>query len=789
MAQRFVSHGQYAVMLQRALQRSHRRVAQMLHAAAPAAAVPVRQLSNSAIRRAPAAAAPSAASSSATSALYTPPAHVTQTSCGLFVDRSLPANFKKVLIANRGEIACRVIRTCRELGVRTVAVYSDADAQAQHVQMADEAYRLGEAPAAQSYLLGDKIIAIAKACGAEAIHPGYGFLSENAGFARKCEQAGVEFIGPPTAAIEAMGSKSASKIIMTNAGVPVVPGYHGEDQSPARLQAEADKCGYPIMLKAVLGGGGKGMRIVRSAAEFPENLEACKREALKSFGDERVLLERYIERPRHIEFQVFADKHGSAVHFCERDCSVQRRHQKVLEEAPAPGMSEELRRSMGQAAVDAAKAVGYVGAGTVEFIFDAETDEFFFMEMNTRLQVEHPVTEMIVKKDLVQLQLHVAAGHQLPVQQEEIRPYGHAIEARVYAENPNNNFLPATGKLAHLSPPAVVPGALRVESGVRTNDEVSIFYDPMISKLCVWGRTRDEALDALATGLRQYQVVGPPTNIPFLLKSVNHPAFRKGKVETGFIAQNMKDLLPIAQPGSVNHVHAAFAVLSLLERERAAAVAASTAAGGANPWSSSSSLRLNDDGSLSRRVTLLVDNYVNNEGEKAEEQVDIGIRAGAAAGEFTLTIGKETVQVKLLTKPQAAASVSAEQQQRELYATVGSQAFHATVVPAVSGSAAGSSGVTVFVDGAQTAFRLPEAKFSTSGAGASHGCAAPMAGKVVKVSVEAGASVKKGQPLVIMEAMKMEHVLRAPADGKVKNVLFAAGDFVEGGKTVVTFEE
>ena len=758
-----LSLGRYSGMLQRALARRAR--------AAAVNSSWARQLSTRSQLKSSAAATVTATSSDLTAATFVMPPHFTQTDCGLYIDHSLPANFNKILIANRGEIACRIIRTCRELGVRTVAVYSDADKNARHVQMADEAYRIGEAPAAQSYLLGDRIIEIAKKSGAQAIHPGYGFLSENAKFAKLCETQGIEFIGPPTTAIEAMGSKSASKIIMTNAKVPVVPGYHGEDQSPQRLEAEAVKCGFPIMLKAVLGGGGKGMRIVHKVEDFQENLEACKREALKSFGDERVLLERYIVRPRHIEFQVFADKHGNAVHLYERDCSVQRRHQKVLEEAPAPGMSEELRATMGKSAVDAAKAVGYVGAGTVEFIFDAETDEYFFMEMNTRLQVEHPVTEMIMKKDLVQWQLHVAAGHKLPVGQSELRNFGHSIEARVYAENPQNNFLPATGKLVHLSPPSNSPNC-RVESGVRQGDEVSIFYDPMISKLCVWGRTRQEALDNLATGLESYQIVGPPNNIPFLLKSVNHPAFRAGQVETGFIAQNMKDLLPLVPEGQIDTVSSAFVMLHLLTRERESMKSAAKSNPiPESPWFQATSKRLNYV--HSRVVDLLKENYRTNEGEVVDEKFTVRVQAvqeGDVADTYKFNINGTDVQVngKSTTSP------------NNYYATVGTRAYHATVVQ-------NGRNLHVFIDGQQYKYKLPEISFSVGEVG-SGGCQAPMAGKVVKVNIEKGAKVTKGQPLVIMEAMKMEHVIRAPKDGVVAAVLYQSGDFVEGGKTVVTFE-
>ena len=481
---------------------------------------------------------------------------------------ALPLPFDTILIANRGEIACRVIRTCRALGVRTVAVYSDADVSALHVQLADCAVRIGPPLASQSYLRADAILAAAKQTGAQAIHPGYGFLSENASFARACAEAGIKFIGPPAAAIEAMGSKSASKDIMTAAGVPVVPGYHGSDQSAGVLRAQAERVGYPIMMKAVMGGGGKGMRIIHSPDEFEEKLEGCRRESLNSFGDDRVLLERYITRPRHIEFQVFADQHKRAVHLYERDCSVQRRHQKVLEEAPAPGMSEEMRRSMGEAAVNAALAVGYEGAGTVEFIFDAASGEYFFMEMNTRLQVEHPVTEMIIRRDLVQWQLHVAAGHPLPAQQSELRAVGAAIEARIYAENPYNQFLPATGDIHHLRTPAPSP-YVRVESAIRAGDAISIYYDPMISKLVCWGEDRQRALQRMERALADYQIAGVVTNVPFLLNCVRHDVFRAGQVETGFIAAHLDKLIPQhSGQEAESDVAVSIAALAVLLREQ-----------------------------------------------------------------------------------------------------------------------------------------------------------------------------------------------------------------------------
>ncbi|TRZ58399.1 MAG: ATP-grasp domain-containing protein, partial [Rhodocyclaceae bacterium] len=423
--------------------------------------------------------------------------------------------FDKILIANRGEIACRVIKTARRLGIRTVAVYSAADAQARHVRMADEAVLLGPAAARESYLAGDKILAAAKQTGAQAIHPGYGFLSENAVFAEACQRAGVVFIGPPVAAIKAMGSKSAAKALMAEAGVPLVPGYHGDQQAPEFLKTHAEAIGYPVLIKASAGGGGKGMRVVTRPMDFLEALASCKREGQSSFGDEQVLLERYLQRPRHIEMQIFGDTLGNVVHLFERDCSVQRRHQKVLEEAPAPGMTTERRAAMGKAAVDAAKAVGYVGAGTVEFIADhdfASSGTFFFMEMNTRLQVEHPVTEMITGLDLVEWQLLVAAGEPLPLAQEQLAIRGHALEARIYAEDPDKGFLPSTGRLVHLAPPDESLH-VRVDTGVEQGDEITPHYDPMISKLIVWDETRERTLARMLQALAQYRVVGVANNV------------------------------------------------------------------------------------------------------------------------------------------------------------------------------------------------------------------------------------------------------------------------------------
>ena len=468
-----------------------------------------------------------------------------------------PRLFDKILVANRGEIACRVQRTAQRLGIRTVAVFSEADAQSQHVQMvrvvcragffflkkkkkkkANEAVLLGPPPARESYLLGDRILEMALLTGAQAIHPGYGFLSENSKFARACESAGIVFIGPPATAIDAMGDKSESKRIMIEAGVPCVPGYHGPNQDEKFLLEEAKKIGFPLLVKAVLGGGGKGMKLVKSADEFLEQLASAKREAMSSFGDDIVLLEKYITRPRHIELQVFGDTKGNCVHLFERDCSIQRRYQKVLEEAPAPGLSKEMRHKMGSSAVDAAKAVKYVGAGTVEFIFDRDSDAYYFMEMNTRLQVEHPVTEMITKQDLVEWQLKVASGYHLPMTQKQLDdmgPQGHAFEARVYAEDAFKNFIPQTGKIRHIKIPT--GDGVRVDTGIRNGDSVTPYYDPMISKLIVWDVNRTEALRKLHRALENYEIVGLNNNIPFLLRCSSHKAFREADLDTGFHSQ------------------------------------------------------------------------------------------------------------------------------------------------------------------------------------------------------------------------------------------------------------
>eukprot|EP01122_Echinamoeba_exundans_P009079 TRINITY_DN3130_c0_g1_i2.p1 TRINITY_DN3130_c0_g1~~TRINITY_DN3130_c0_g1_i2.p1 ORF type:complete len:745 (+),score=128.28 TRINITY_DN3130_c0_g1_i2:21-2255(+) len=525
------------------------------------------------------------------------------------------AMFRRILIANRGEISVRVSRTCRQLGVESVAVYSEQDRGSLHTQAADHAVLLGPAPASQSYLDAQKIIRIAKETGAEAIHPGYGFLSENAQFSRACAEAGIVFIGPPPSAIEAMGSKSEAKRIMSAANVPITPGYYGSDQSVQKFTEEADKIGYPVLIKAVHGGGGKGMRLVHQPSEMAEAMESARREAIKSFGSEALLVEKYIVRPRHVEVQVFADNHGNAVYLFERDCSVQRRHQKIIEEAPAPNISEELRSRLGEAAVNAARAVGYRGAGTVEFILDCDAPDgrFYFMEMNTRLQVEHPITEMITQQDLVYWQLLVASGRPLPLTQAQLKIHGHAFEARVYAENPENNFLPAPGPIVEMRTPAETffagsgaesyarsQGTVRVDTGVRQGDVVSVHYDPMIAKLIVHDVDRASALRRLHQKLSEFHVRGLHTNLRFLLSLSSHPAFVEAELDTGFIERYRSSLFSHhSSPKAKDRLVVLASLQSLVE-----STVSMLGTHSADPWNAGSPVRLNGTASLHRRWTL-----------------------------------------------------------------------------------------------------------------------------------------------------------------------------------------
>ena len=653
--------------------------------------------------------------------------------------------FNKILIANRGEIACRVIATCRRLGVATVAVYSDADRNARHVRLADEAIHIGPAAAAESYLRAEVILDAAQRTGAQAIHPGYGFLSENADFARACEAAGIIFIGPPASAIDAMGDKSAAKALMQAAGVPLTPGYHGEQQEPAFLRAQADAIGYPVLIKASAGGGGKGMRKVEASADFDAALLSCQREAQAAFGNAQVLVEKYIERPRHIEIQVFGDSHGNVVHLFERDCSVQRRHQKVLEEAPAPGMTAERRAAMGKAATDAARAVGYVGAGTVEFIA-APSGEFWFMEMNTRLQVEHPVTELITGTDLVEWQLRVAAGQPLPKTQEQLQIHGHAIEARLYAEDADRGFLPSTGTLRHLRLPASSTN-VRVDAGVEQGDAITPYYDPMIAKLIVWDVDRERALQRMQQALAQCQVVGVTTNAAFLRRLVMTGSFRHANLDTALIEREGEALDVRHLAGSDND----WALAAVL-----AAHGNMHPGNDASPWDIADSWRLT--GPAARCVTL--EHLGRHRPLQVRQCADgwqvqcddacINVIGRLTGDHYSLQLGEQLLRGQFVHE---------------------GDILH------------------VFGSGSPLRFTLhdPVAEADTH---TDHGGSllAPMPGRVVTLLVEPGSSVTRGTPLLVMEAMKMEHTLQAPADGTVHGFRAKAGDQVGDGAVLVDFE-
>ena len=662
--------------------------------------------------------------------------------------------FDKILIANRGEIACRVIKTARRLGIRTVAVYSEADAGARHVRLADEAVRIGPAPARESYLVIERIIEAARQTGAQAIHPGYGFLSENEEFCAACDAAGIVFIGPPVSAIRAMGSKSEAKKLMEKARVPLTPGYHGDHQEPGFLNVQADAIGYPVLIKAAAGGGGKGMRLVEHSADFRDALASCQREAAASFGSDHVLVEKYVTRPRHIEIQVFGDHHGNVVHLFERDCSVQRRHQKVLEEAPAPGMTAERRAAMGQAAVEAARAVGYVGAGTVEFIA-APDGSFYFMEMNTRLQVEHPVTEMITGLDLVEWQLRVAAGEPLPLTQEQLSINGHALEARIYAEDPAKGFLPSTGRLTHLAPPE--EGLhVRVDTGVEEGDEISPHYDPMIAKLIVWDINRDRALARMLQALAEYRVVGVANNVEFLSRLVACPAFANAHLDTGLIEREQAYLFP-ADPQPDCQTWLILALAEVLREQAWAAEEAARHGEPASPWHQRDGWRMNAPACRSLQF----------------RQGDAVRSVAAAFGprSLTLTLDGKTVPATGTLNPRSL-----------LRAEIDGLRLTATVV------AAGERR-HVFAQGRAWAFaRVDPLHFSGEGGGPEGGLLAPMPGKVIALLAEEGARVEKATPLLILEAMKMEHTITAPTAGTLKAFRFGVGEQVADGAELVEFE-
>ena len=662
--------------------------------------------------------------------------------------------FTKILIANRGEIACRVAATARRLGIRTVAVYSDADANAKHVAVCDEAVHIGGHAPRDSYLRWERILEAAKGTGAQAVHPGYGFLSENEAFAQACAEAGVVFIGPPPGAIRAMGSKAAAKALMAQAGVPLVPGYHGKDNDPVLLAREADAMGYPVLIKASAGGGGKGMRRVDKPSDFAAALASCQREAKAGFGDDHVLVERYVTRPRHVEIQVFADTQGHCVYLFERDCSVQRRHQKVLEEAPAPGLSPARRAEMGAAAVAAARAVGYVGAGTVEFIAEERDDGdigFYFMEMNTRLQVEHPVTEAITGLDLVEWQLRVAAGEPLPLAQDQLAIHGHAIEARICAENPESNFLPAVGTMDTLRWPEHVAfrraadgsSAVRVDAGVREGDAISPYYDSMIAKLIVWGETRAQALARLDAALAATHIVGLHTNVAFLRRVVGSKSFATAELDTALIEREAGVLfkqpslpLEIAAAGMAAH-----------------ALAAEAQEEGADPWSRRDGFRLH--GGATRHFDL--EHEGRHHAVKLARlhdgalQLHLGpshwlFASRPLGGDgYDVTLGAQRLRLQVYVHGERVA----------VFASRGSIVVHEVDVIAHAGEGAADAGSLT----------------------------APMPGKVVSYLAKVGDKVARGQPLAVMEAMKMEHTIHAPRDGEVAELLHAVGDQVaEGGE-------
>ncbi len=664
--------------------------------------------------------------------------------------------FNKVLIANRGEIACRIIRTLRKLGIRSVAVYSDADRDALHVDMADEAVHIGASPSRDSYLLAERIIDAAGQTGADAIHPGYGFLSENADFCRACKDKGLVFIGPPAEAIEAMGSKSAAKGIMDDAGVPLVPGYHGENQAPAHLKQMSDSIGYPVLLKAAAGGGGKGMRQVWEQEQFDQALAAAKREARNGFGDDTMLVEKYLSHPRHVEVQVFCDVFGNAVYLFERDCSVQRRHQKVVEEAPGPGITPQLRADMGQAAVRAAQAIAYQGAGTVEFLLDQDGC-FYFMEMNTRLQVEHPVTEMITGQDLVEWQIRVADGEPLPVSQDQLSIQGHAFEARIYAEDPEHDFLPATGTLSFLETP-VTGEHVRIDTGVRQGDQVSPYYDPMIAKLIVWDRNRDQALQRLANALQEYRISGVTTNIDFLYNLVTSAPFRSAELDTGFIDKHHAAIFH----DSTTEVSADLPLAALylvLEQARRAERQASVTDDPWSPWHLTNAWRLNE--SRVHHFTLAL--------HEQHHTIAVEQLTNSVANRYRINCAGHSVHAE------------GQLEGNKLRANIDGYQRRATV-------AEHDDCFSLYTQDRALQLKrvLPDCGDDSNSA-ENNGLAAPMHGTIVALLVQPASRVSKDDALLVMEAMKMEHTIRAPADGEIVEFFYRPGDLVDGGAPLVNF--
>jgi len=667
--------------------------------------------------------------------------------------------FTKLLIANRGEISCRIIKTAKRMGILTVALYSDADEQALHVKMADEAVYVGASHSKDSYLQAARIVQIALKVGADAIHPGYGFLSENAMFANLCEQNNIIFVGPPVSAIEAMGSKSAAKNIMQLAKVPLVPGYHGDDQSVDGLKSHADSMGYPVLLKAAAGGGGKGMRQVWNTTEFVDALAAAKREAMSSFNDDLMLVEKYLTSPRHVEIQVFCDNFGKGVYLFERDCSIQRRHQKIIEEAPAFGMTAQLRTQMGEAALKAAKAINYAGAGTVEFLLDGD-GQFYFMEMNTRLQVEHPVTEMITGQDLVEWQLRVANNEPLPLTQQQLHIHGHAFEARIYAEDPSNDFLPATGRLSLLQPP-IESRHVRVDTGVVQGDEVSVFYDPMIAKLIVWDESRDKALARLTKALTEYHIDGVVTNIEFLYNLASSAPFKAEQIDTGFIEKN-QDLLMLNDEQHINALLPMAALYLMLNSQRDGQhqKSATTLQDQYSPWSFGNAWRANEQHLQSLELVVGDDFFTVQ-----VSQVGVGSQSV-----FNIKVGQQNYHCTgVIDKNQLISNINGHR----MLANVNAH----------------QDGYSVFCNGKVMRFKLLQADLGdTHDNAVDIGFIAPMNGTVVAISVEPKQQVKQGETLMVMEAMKMEHSLKAPAAGYVSEFYFKAGELVDGGAELLAFE-
>ncbi len=669
--------------------------------------------------------------------------------------------FTKILIANRGEIACRVIRTARRMGIATVAVYSDADRNALHVELADEAVHIGPPAARESYLVIDRIIDAAQRTGAQAIHPGYGFLSENAAFAKRCDAEGLVFIGPPVGAIEAMGSKSAAKSLMEKAGVPLVPGYHGDAQGLEVLRGAADTMGYPVLLKAAAGGGGKGMRRVDNSAEFEAALAGAMREAAASFGDQHMLVEKYLLTPRHVEIQVFCDNHGNGVYLFERDCSMQRRHQKVVEEAPAPGISAQTRKAMGEAALRAAQAIDYRGAGTVEFLLDRD-GQFYFMEMNTRLQVEHPVTELITGQDLVEWQLRVAADQPLPCKQDDLKINGHAFEVRIYAESPEQGFLPQTGRLDYLAEP--VTGAhVRIDSGIRQGDTVTANYDPMISKLIVWDETRETALSRLHAALSDTIIEGLSTNLDFLYRLTSTAEFRSGDVDTNYIDNHLDTLLAVPTQRNPDLLPMVALSLALSEKQRAEDRARVSQEPG-SPWHLSSGWRMNQDARQRLAVRIGDEDhefvtYPQRDADGICYEIVLGDQDWQARGTLqTAAPNTWTMRVEIDGHRQ---SVHLFRRGDAFSMHTAHDVLHFSLVQPDAGDEdnAGDSALN-----------------------------APMNGVIVTLLAEAGDVVAKGSPLLVMEAMKMEHTIHAPSDGVIKQYHYAAGELVDGGALLLDFE-